>query len=99
MKQLRQPTHPGVFLLKEVMPNMNIGVVNMAKALGVTRKTVRLITTGQQSVTRQMAVRIAHATSTSVGLWINMQAKHDIWVAENDHEYANEIKAKVTPIK
>ena len=78
----RRPTHPGEVLREDVIKPLGLTVTDAAKCLGVTRKTLSALINCKASVSPEMAVRIAKATRTSSESWLYMQAKLDLWLAE-----------------
>ena len=53
-----------------------------AKRLGVTRKTLSALLNYKASLSPQMAIRVSKATKTTPESWLYMQAKLDLWAAE-----------------
>jgi len=82
MTDLRKPTHPGEVLREEVMKPLGLTVTEAAKRLGVTRKTLSALLNCRASMSPEMAVRVSRATRTSPESWLYMQAKLDLWIAE-----------------
>ncbi len=78
----RRPTHPGEVLREDVIKPLGLTVTEAAKRLGVTRKTLSELINCKSSVSPEMAVRIGKATRTSPDSWLYMQAKLDIWLAD-----------------
>jgi len=78
----RKPTHPGEVLREDVIKPLGLTVTDAAKHLGVTRKTLSAFLNGKSSLSPEMAVRIAKATRTTPESWLYMQAKIDLWKAE-----------------
>lgn len=78
----RKPTHPGEVLREDVMKPLSLTVTEAAKRLGVTRKTLSELLNGKASLSPEMAVRISKATRTTSESWLYMQAKLDLWNAE-----------------
>ena len=78
----RRPTHPGEVLREDVIKPLGLTVTDAAKCLRVTRKTLSALINCKASVSPEMAVRIAKATRTSPESWLYMQAKLDLWLAE-----------------
>ncbi len=83
MKQVRKPSHPGVFFKATILDERKISVTSAAVNLGVTRKALSEFVNGKSKCSDVMARRLAEATGTKVEFWINMQAKVSIWEAEN----------------
>ena len=78
----RKPTHPGEVLREDVIKPLGLTVTEAAKRLGVTRKTLSTVINCRASVSPEMAVRVGLATKTSPESWLYMQAKLDLWFAE-----------------
>lgn len=78
----RKPTHPGEILREDVIKPLGFTVTEAAKHLGVTRKTLSELLNCKASLSPEMAVRISKATRTTPESWLYMQAKLDLWNAE-----------------
>jgi len=82
MANIRKPTQPGEILREDVIKPLGLTVTEAAKRLGVTRKTLSALINCKASMSPQMAVRVSKATKTSPESWLYMQAKLDLWIAE-----------------
>jgi len=82
MTNIRKPTHPGEILREDVIKPLGLTVTEAAKRLGVTRKTLSALINCKASMSSKMAVRVSKATKTSPESWLFMQAKLDLWIAE-----------------
>ena len=78
----RKPTHPGEILREDIIRPLGLTVTEAAKRLGVTRKTLSALVNCKASMSPEMAVRVAKATKTSPESWLYMQARLDLWLAE-----------------
>lgn len=72
------PVHPGEVLREDVLPALNRPKAEIARLLNTTRTSLYAIMKGDQSVTSDMAVRIAKLTGTSATLWMNLQQAYDL---------------------
>lgn len=54
----------------------------LADAMGVSRFSVNQIINGRRAVTAEMALRLAHVTSTSAEFWLNLQVALDLYGAK-----------------
>ncbi len=80
----RRPTHPGGILKRHYIEPLSLTISDIAKDLGVSRKTISKIVNEKGAITPDMALRLAKAFNTSPELWLNMQAKYDLWLAEQE---------------
>lgn len=89
-----QPLHPGE-ALKEVLTDAGLTVNALALALRVPANRIGGIVKGQRSITGDTALRLARYFGTSAQMWMNLQAKYDLAVAED--AAAARIKTEVRP--
>ena len=78
----RKPSHPGEVLREDVISALGLTVTEAAKRLGVTQKTLSALISCKASLSPEMAVRVGKATKTSPESWLYLQAKLDLWHAE-----------------
>lgn len=83
MRQIRKPSHPGIFFKAMILDERKITITDAAEYLGITRKSLSEFVNGKAKCSHAMARRLAESTGTGVAIWINMQAKLDTWEAEN----------------
>ena len=77
----RMPTHPGGILKRHHMVPLALSVSELARCLGVSRKTVSKIVNERGAITADMALRLSRAFDTTPELWLNLQQNHDLWRA------------------
>lgn len=90
----RKPRHPGALIKRQYLEPLEMTNTQLAKILGVSRKTVSEIVNEQASVSPIMALRLARAFQTTPELWLNLQQKYDLWNAAQESEILN----KISPI-
>ncbi len=78
----RRPVHPGAVLREDVLKPLDLTVTSAARDMGITRKALSEFINEKSSLSPEMAVRIARATSTSPESWLAMQLKLDLWLAQ-----------------
>ncbi len=78
----RPPTRPGAILREDVLPALSMKKVKVAEALQVSRQTLYDILNERKPVTPAMAVKLGKFCGNGARLWINMQAAHDLWHAQ-----------------
>ena len=79
----RRPTHPGEILREDVLPGAGLTQGELARVLGVSRRTVSEILRERRSVTTDMAHRLARAFGTSPEMWLGLQQDVDLWDAHH----------------
>jgi addiction module HigA family antidote len=75
------PITPGEVLRRRVLAKLGITQDELADAMQVSRFSVNQIVNGRRSVTAEMALRIAHVTSTTPDFWLNLQREVDLYQA------------------
>lgn len=85
----RCPRHPGYILKTLYIEPLALTITQLARNLGVSRKTVSAIVNERKSVTPEMALRLAQAFPNSTPeSWINLQRNYDLWqVAHRTSEW------------
>jgi antitoxin HigA-1 len=79
MKQSRPPTHPGGILKRLYLEPLELSTIDLAKAVGVSRKTISKLVNERGAVTPEMALRLSIAFKTTPQLWLNLQQNYDLW--------------------
>ena len=82
MTRMHSPPHPGEVLRDGVFAEGAVSVTDAASALGVTRVSLSRVLNGKAGISAEMAVRLGKWLGTGPEVWINMQAQHDLWRAE-----------------
>ena len=75
----RRPTHPGEILREDVLPAAGLNQAQLAKYLGVSRRTISEIVLEKRPVTTDMAHRLARFLKTTPEVWIRLQEAVDLW--------------------
>jgi addiction module HigA family antidote len=78
------PIHPGEVLLEDFMKPLGLSQYRLAKDIGVAPIRVSQIVNGQRSITVDTAMRLARYFGTSAAVWLRMQVRYDLEVAEID---------------
>ena len=81
MKRKREPTTPGDMLRYEFLEPLGLTQSEFARHIGVEVKAVNRLVNGKTSVTPYMAILLGGALKTSPELWLNLQAKCDLYEA------------------
>jgi len=91
----RKPTHPGKVVREDIIKPLGLSVTEAAKRLGVTQKTLSALLNCKSSLSPEMAVRIGKATRTTPESWLYMQAKLDLWRAQQKTTKVDEFEKMV----
>jgi len=91
----RITTHPGEVLREEFMAPLGISANALSRDLDVPPNRITAIVAGERAVTADTALRLSRHFGTSAQFWLNLQASHDLSVAEA--ERGEEIRDRVRP--
>ena len=80
--------HPGEILKCEFMEPLGLSSYRLAKELYVSAPRINDLVRGKRSITADTAMRLSRYFGTSAQLWLNLQNKHDIWVAAKNKSLA-----------
>jgi antitoxin HigA-1 len=84
--KMHNPPHPGEVLRELCLKPLGLTVTELAKALGVSRKTLSSILNGRGGISPEMAVRLSIAFNTTAESWLSQQVQHDLWQAERKRD-------------
>jgi addiction module HigA family antidote len=76
-----RPTHPGVMLREDFLPEYGLTVSGFAKSLRVSRQTVNELLRERRSLSPEMALRLSRLFSNTPEFWLNAQRAIDLWDA------------------
>jgi antitoxin HigA-1 len=79
------PVHPGEVLFEDFMKPLGLSQYRVAKDIGVTPMRISQIIKGKRAVTADTAMRLAHYFGTSAAVWLRLQARYDLELAELEH--------------
>ncbi|NEP19995.1 MAG: HigA family addiction module antidote protein [Leptolyngbya sp. SIO4C1] len=77
----RRPTHPGEMLREDFLPDYDLTVTSLAKAIGVSRQSMNELLRERRAVSPEMALRLAQLFGNSPEFWLNAQRAVDLWDA------------------
>ena len=77
------PVHPGEVLLEDFMKPLGLSQYRVAKDIGVPTLRISQIVRGQRSITADTALRLARYFGTSAAVWLRLQARYDLEIAES----------------
>ena len=76
------PIHPGEVLSEDFMKPLGLSSYRVAKDIGVSPLRITDIVNGKRSITTDTAMRLARYFGTSAVVWLRLQARYDLEVAE-----------------
>ena len=75
---MKNPPHPGGFILRQCIEPMGLTITGAAEALGVTRTTLSELVNGKRGISPEMAVRLSQVFGGSAESWLVQQAQYEI---------------------
>ena len=76
------PVHPGEVLLEDFMKPLGLTQYRVAKDIGVPALRISQIVRGRRAITADTALRLARYFGTSAAVWLRLQTRYDLEVAE-----------------
>ncbi len=86
---MKNPPHPGGFVLRQCIEPLGLSITQAAAALGVTRTTLSELVNGKRGISPEMAVRLSKVFGGSAESWLVQQAQYDL-----SHVRADRLKLK-----
>ena len=74
---MKNPSHPGS-LIKSDIDALGLSVVEVAKALDISRQQLHSVIAGRAGVTPEMAVRLEKALGSTADTWLRVQMNYDL---------------------
>lgn len=75
---LKNPPHPGGFVLRQCIEPLGLTITDAAAALGVTRTTLSELVNGKRGISPEMAVRLSQVFGGSAASWMTQQALYEL---------------------
>ena len=95
MKDVLSPIHPGEVLLEDFIKPLGLSQYRLAQDIGVAPIRISLIVNGKRSITVDTAMRLARYFGTSAAVWLRLQVRYDLEVAEKELSERIQREAKV----
>ena len=76
--------HPGEILKYEFMEPLLLTEYALAKEIFVQQTRISEIVKGKRSITPDTALRLSRFFNTTPDLWINLQGRYDLLIAEEE---------------
>ena len=94
MSKKLPPIHPGEHV-KEFMEDFGLTMNRLAKALRVSPNRITAIVHGTRGITAETALRLARYFGTSPEMWLNLQKRYELDVAQD--EFERRIEKEIRP--
>jgi len=100
MAQTLPPVHPGEILLEDFMKPLDLNESRLAKDIGVPTLRIKQIVQGKSAMTVDTAMRLARYFNMSAAVWLRLQVRYDLEVAERklSKQINREVKALRQPV-
>lgn len=92
-----KPVHPGEILKHDFLDPLGVSVYRLAKETGVSAQNLGRIVDGTRGISGDLALRLARFFGTSAQVWMGLQARYELDVAEDAS--GQSIKKSVRPFK
>lgn len=90
---MKNPPHPGGFVLRECIEPSRLTITDAAAVLGVTRTSLSELVNGKRGISPEMAVRLAKVFGGSAASWLIQQAHYDLARVRTDRIKVKRLKA------
>jgi len=84
-RRTRKPTHPGELIREDLLPETGISQTDLARLMGVSRRTISEVIHERRRLTPDIAFRLAKVFNSTSEMWLNMQQAVDLWEANKKH--------------
>ena len=84
MDEMLSPIHPGEVLSEDFMIPLGLSQYQLAQDIGVSPIRISQIVSGKRAVTVDTAMRLARYFGTGAGVWLRLQVRYDLEVAEKE---------------
>ena len=78
------PVHPGVFIA-ELLQELGLSQAQLAKHIHVSPMRINHVINERRPVTAELALRLGQYFKQSPRYWLNLQARYDLDLAEDQH--------------
>jgi addiction module HigA family antidote len=97
-KNLLPLTTPGEILNEEFLIPLGISQYRLAKDIGISARRINEIVHGNRTVTPDTALRLGKYFGVSAQFWLNLQARHDLQMAERSADFLSRIRPYTTAL-
>ena len=83
MDNTLSPIHPGEVLREDFMKPLGLTQYRLAHDIGVTPIRISQIVNGKRAISVDTAMRLARYFGTSATVWLRMQVRYDLEIAQS----------------
>ena len=76
------PIHPGEVLLEDFIKPLGLSQYRLAQDIGVAQIRISQIIKGRRAISVDTALRLARYFGTSAEVWLRLQVRYDVEVAQ-----------------
>jgi len=91
---MKNPPHPGR-ALKRDFEALGLSIADAAKALGISRSQLHRVTSGENAISAELALRLEVVIGSAADAWLRLQAAYD---AAQVRQRAGEITKGLKPL-
>ena len=93
------PIHPGEILFEDFIKPVGLTQYRLAQDLGVTPIRISQIVNGKRSISVDTALRLARYFGTGAAVWLRLQVRYGLEVAEQElgKRINREVKVRSQP--
>ncbi|NVM22776.1 MAG: HigA family addiction module antidote protein [Desulfobacterales bacterium] len=95
-RRVKKPAHPGELIREDLLAETGLSQTQLARLMGVSRRTVCEIVNERRRVTPDVAFRLAKVFSSTPEMWLNMQQAVDVWEVRTIHGHDYD---KIKPVR
>ena len=77
--RMYNPPHPGEIIRELCVEPLNRSITELAKTLGISRKTFSALLNGRSGISPEMALRLSKVFGRSPEGWLRLQIQYDLW--------------------
>ena len=81
---MKNPPHPGGFVLRECIEPLGLSITAAAAALGIGRTSLSDLVNGKRAISPEMAVRLSQVFGGTAQGWLTQQAQYDLAKIHSD---------------
>ena len=93
----RRPTHPGIILLEAFLREILMSQAEAARRMNMPVTRVNELVRGKRGVTARSALRLGRLLGTTPMFWMNLQAKRDLWHAQQEERQPRRTPSAPSP--